>query len=178
MSLLLKTTKVNSENNLDYSKGITEEDIILAKEIGLLNEEDVFKQIFEDSNDFYNEQDKFIKEIEISENQDLLSIECIFTDYTYKDIPVRITTIKDHFGFGSIYGIDEVYIPKSLISKVSLHQLVSMDLIYSKKDTNCWKAIKVNNLKNDLVTISELIIDDNEEGFVQYKMYIIYHFRI
>ena len=46
-----------------------------------------------------------------------------------------------------INGIDEVYIPKSLISKVSLHQLVSMDLIYSKKDTNCWKAIKVNNLK-------------------------------
>jgi len=163
MSLSLKTTKVNLEDDLNYV--ITEEDIILARETGLLNEEDESEKMLENIDDFYNEQDKFIEELEISENPSWFAIEGIFTkNYTYKDVPVRIISIKDNFGFGSIYGNDEVYIPKSLISKVSLHQLVSMDLVYLKKDTNCWKAIKVNNLKDDLVTISELIVDDNNEG--------------
>ena len=53
MSLSLKTTKVNIDDKYNYFKnGITEEDIILARETGLLDPEDDFdkmitKRLFE-----------------------------------------------------------------------------------------------------------------------------------
>tara|TARA_B100001094_G_C18186574_1_gene804173 strand:+ start:2792 stop:3604 length:813 start_codon:yes stop_codon:yes gene_type:complete len=169
MTLSLKTTKINIDDNYNYfTNGITEEDMILARETGLLNPEDDFEKMIDNIDDFYNEQDKFIDELEKSQNQNWFVIEGIFTkNYIYKEVPVRVTSIKKNCGFGSIYGIDEVYIPKSLLSKVSLQQLVSMDLIYKKQNNNSWKAIKINNYKNNLVTINELIIDDKDERTIQ-----------
>lgn len=165
MALLLKTTKIESENINNYSNGITEEDLILARETGLLNEIDEFEEMIDKIDDFYDEQDIFIQELEDSQNQNFSIAEGIFKkNYIYKEIPVRVTNIKQNYAFGSIYGIDCVYIPKSLISKISLYQLVSMNLVYSDNYDNPWKAIKVNNLKDNLVTINELTIDDTENN--------------
>jgi len=178
MTLLLKTTQIKlNENNCGYEMtGITDEDIKLAQEVGLLDPVDDFEIMIDKEQEFINEGEKFIDELEISENPQWFEIEGIYTkyNYIYYNIPVRINTIKDRYAFGSIDGEDNVYIPKSLIHNISLNELASINLIYKESGENKWKAIKINKKnKCEPVLVNELIIEGNEEFIYTQNTYHI-----
>ena len=177
MSLLLKTTKIKINDDDDDKKNsyeITNEDIELAQELGLLNPIDHFEVMIDNEEEFYDDVDKFIDELEISESPMWFEIEGIYTNnHIYYNIPVRIISISDHYAFGSIDGDECVYIPKSLLHNISLNELVSINLIYKESGINSWKAIKINNKKDyKPVLINSLIIGDEEFNYIQNTYHI------
>ena len=133
--------------NADINYSINKEDIELAQEVGLLNQTDDFENMITKEEEYFEDLDQFIYELEdLSQNSHWFECEGIYTNnYVYKDVPVRVNIKKPNYAFGGIDGVNNVYIPKSLLDKITTNEIASMDLIYKECDNNCWKAIRIND---------------------------------
>lgn len=171
-SLLVKTSLNERVDFDDKTIGIHKEDFEISKNLGLL-EDDEFTLMIEKEEDFINEREKFIDELYISESDSLMKYECIYTDETYKDIPVRITRIEKNQAFGLINNITSVYIPKNFISKLVVGELVSMDILYKEDENhiNTWKCIKIND-KCEPVLIYKYLYEKEDAIYTEQK-YIV-----
>ena len=166
MTLSLITNINNNINNdiASFYKGITNEDIELAQELGLINStKDDFELMIDHEEEYLLDQveeyNKSLNELEISHHSGLFECETIYNNNIYYNIPIRVNIKKNHYGFGSIDGINNVYIQKSLLDKVSVNELVSANIIYKKNGDNDWKVIKINDKKKyEPVLIYESII--------------------
>ena len=173
MALSITTKNITNDNIDNYC--INEEDIELAQEVGILNQTDDFENMITNEEEYLEDLDQFIYELEVlSQSSDWFECEGIYTNnYVYKDVPVRVNIKKANYAFGGIDGVNNVYIPKSLLNKITTNEIVSMDLIYKECDNNCWKAIRINDKKNyKPVLVNELIIRNND-GDDTYSTYHI-----
>ena len=93
MSLLIKTAikDIIFEPNII---GITNQDIFLAENINLINKTNDFYKMMDNEEDIINDYFNSLEELERLDNSNLLESECIYTDFIYQDIPVRIKTIN------------------------------------------------------------------------------------
>ena len=166
---LITNHNITNIDDIIHLKGITNEDIELAQELGLIDStKDDFELMVDYEEEYLLDQEeeynKSVDELEISQHSGLFECETIYNNYIYNNIPIRVNIKKNNYGFGSIDGINNVYIPKSLLDRVSVNELVSADLIYKKYGDNDWKVIKINDKKKyEPVLIYESIItyDDN-----------------
>ena len=135
------------EMNPWFKEGIVEEDYVLAKELGILdNPEDLsdFDKMIMEEEEFNDERQEFYDELERLEAGYVASCEYILPNHKYENIDVRVIKKFPNWALGSIDGNKCVYIPKSLINKVSYGELVSMTLAYTGLNPNPWKAVHVS----------------------------------
>ena len=144
------------EMNPWFKEGIVEEDYVLAKELGILdNPEDLsdFDKMIMEEEEFNDERQAFYDELEHLEAGYVSSCEYIIQNHTYENIDVRVIKKFPNWALGSIDGNKCVYIPKSLINKVSYGELIEMTLVYTGLSPNPWKAIhasmKINPVEMD-----------------------------
>ena len=147
------------EMNPWFKEGIVEEDQVLAKELGILdNSEDIddFDKMIMEEEEFNDERQEFYDELERLEAGYVASCEYIIPNHKYENIDVRVIKKFPNWALGSIDGNKCVYIPKSLINKVSYGELVSMTLAYTGLNPNPWKAVHVS-MKIDPVEMDEIM---------------------
>jgi len=144
------------EMNPWFKEGLVEEDYVLAKELGILdNPEDLsdFDKMIMEEEEYNDERQAFEDEFERLEAGYVASCEYILPNHKYENIDVRVIKKFSNWALGSIDGNKCVYIPKSLINKVSYGELVSMTLLYTGLSPNPWKAIhasmKINPVEMD-----------------------------
>lgn len=148
MTLVLISYSNNDKNNPWNNKGINEDDIEMAYEVGLLTPK-YDKSLI--NNVLIN---KYLDELEDIENEFINFIddekllygyiddkELIYEGKIYKYIDVRIVRKNNEFSIGSIDGISNVYIPKNISKNCSIGELIKMDIIYKPVKNNIWKAI-------------------------------------
>jgi len=147
------------EENPWFKEGIVEEDYVLAKELGILdNPEDLsdFDKMIMEEEEYNDERQAFEDEFERLEAGYVASCEYILPNHKYENIDVRVIKKFSNWALGSIDGNKCVYIPKSLINKVSYGELVSMTLLYTGLSPNPWKAIHAS-MKIDPVKMDEIM---------------------
>ena len=177
---LITNHNITNIDDIIHLKGITNEDIELAQELGLIDSTKDDFELMIDSEEQYlldqeEEYNKSVDELEISHHSGLFECETIYNNYIYNNIPVRVNIKKNNYGFGSIDGINNVYIPKSLLNRVSVNELVSADLIYKKYGDNDWKVIKINDKKKyEPVLIYESIITHDDNIHIENTYHIPY----
>jgi hypothetical protein len=146
-----------SQENDDHWKTqiIDEADHELAREVGIQNpiidDYDTMVNNQEDLRDeFFDEYDNFkLEEERTYADFGYITAEVLDTNKVQENIEVRIIK-KWHDNFnrtkwalGSIDGNKNVYISKSLANKVTVGELVRMNLVYKPSNNNIWKAIYV-----------------------------------
>ena len=111
---LITNHNITNIDDIIHLKGITNEDIELAQEVGLLNQTDDFENMITKEEEYFEDLDQFIYELEdLSQNSHWFECEGIYTNnYVYKDVPVRVNIKKPNYAFGGIDGVNNVYIPK------------------------------------------------------------------
>jgi len=147
------------EENPWFKNGITDDDYILAKKLGIIdNFEDLddFDKMICEEEEFNDERQAFDDEKEYFEAGYVASCEYIIPNHKYENIDVRVIKKFPNWALGSIDGNKCVYIPKSLINKVSYGELVSMTLVYTVLNPNPWKAVHVS-MKIDPVEMDEIM---------------------
>ena len=147
------------EMNPWFKEGIVEEDYVLAKELGILdNPEDIddFDKMIMEEEAFNDEHQEFYDELERLNTGYVATCEYIIPNHKYENIDVRVIKKFPNWALGSIDGNKCVYIPKSLINKVSYGELVSMTLVYTGLNPNPWKAVHVS-MKIDPVEMDEIM---------------------
>ena len=117
----------------------------------------------------FNDFDTF-KEEEYRTYSDYAFAKCevIDTKITQEGIEVRVVKkwYNGHnakWALGSIDGAKEVYIPRSLANRVTVGELVRMNMIYCPQGENMWKAIFVHK-KIDPVVVEELREENLDVG--------------
>jgi len=138
------------EMNPWFREGIVEEDYVLAKEL------DDFDKMIMEEEAFNDEHQAFEDELERLNTGYVATCECIISNHKYENIDVRVIKKFPNWALGSIDGNKCVYIPKSLINKVSYGELVSMTLAYTGLNPNPWKAVHVS-MKIDPVEMDEIM---------------------
>jgi hypothetical protein len=153
------------EMNPWFKEGITDDDYVLAKELGILDNPkdlDDFDKMICEEEEFNDERQAFEDELDRLDAGYIATCECMIPNHTYENIDVRVIKKFSNWALGSIDGNKCVYIPKSLINKVSYGELVSMTLVYTGLNPNPWKAIHASK-KIDPVEMGEIMnINDTE----------------
>ena len=147
------------------TQGITEEDLELAQELGLLNQKiNDFESMIEHeeimNEEFDNDLEEFNQEVDrgIYGNSMFPGLdECINPSLVYRNIPVRVNKIwktqtnDTKFAIGTIQTesnqgilLKNTYFPRSMASKVTTGEMASVDLIYTFGQKNDWKVIYVH----------------------------------
>ena len=146
---------------------IDEADHELAREVGIQNpiiddydtminnQEDILEGFFDDYDDFKMEEERTYTDFGYATS------EVLDTNKIQEEIEVRIikkwydnnNTTK--WALGSIEGVKSVYIPKSLAKKVTVGEIVRMNLVYKPSNNNTWKAIYVHE-KIEPVIVEEM----------------------
>ena len=98
--------------NADINYSINKEDIELAQEVGLLNQTDDFENMITKEEEYFEDLDQFIYELEdLSQNSHWFECEGIYTNnYVYKDVPVRVNIKKPNYlikQFEYLFGEDQ-----------------------------------------------------------------------
>ena len=162
------------------TQGITEEDLELAQELGLLNQkinnfesmiehEEIMNEEFDnDLEEFNQEVDRGIYGNSMFPGPD----ECINPNQVYHNIPVRVNKIwktqtnDTKFAIGTIQTesnqgtlLKNTYFPRSMASKVTTGEMARVDLVYTLGEKNDWKVIYVYS-KIQPEFISEIRITD------------------
>ena len=146
---------------------IDEQDQELAREVGIQNpiidDYDTMVNNQEDIQDeFFDEYDNFkLEEERTYADFGYITAEVLDTTKVQENVEVRI--IKKWYdnsnitkwALGSIDGNKNVYISKSLAKKVTIGELVRMDLVYKLSNNNIWKAIYVHQ-KIEPVIVEEM----------------------
>ena len=166
------------------TQGITEEDLELAQELGLLNQKiNDFDTDFESmiekeefkNDEFNNEFEEFNQEVDrgIYGNSMFPGLdECINPSLVYRNIPVRVNKIwktqtnDTKFAIGTIQTesnqgtlLKNTYFPRSMASKVTTGEMANVDLVYTFGQKNDWKVIYVHP-KIQPEFVSEIRITD------------------
>jgi len=155
-------------------EGINEQDHELARELGIENpiiddfdtmvndQEDINDEFFDDLKSFKEEEDRTYNDF------GYVNCEVIDREKTQEGVEVRV--IKKWYdghnakwALGSIDGAKEVYIPRSLAKRVTVGEIVRMDLIFSPQNSNNWKAIFIHT-KIDPVVVEELMEENLNVG--------------
>ena len=147
------------EMNPWFKEGIVEEDYVLAKELGILDNPgdiDDFDKMIMEEEAFNDEHQAFEDELERLNTGYVATCECIIPNHKYENIDVRVIKKFPNWALGSIDGNKCVYIPKSLINKVSYGELVSTTLVYTGLNPNPWKTVHVS-MKIDPVEMDEIM---------------------
>ena len=159
----------NNNDTIWHNKGIDDNDIEIANELGLLTPR------YHKSLEEYILIDNYLNEIEDIENEFNIFMDDIKLLYGYVDnrefiednkiykyIDVRIVRKNNNFSIGSIDGVSNVYIPKSISKKCSIGELIKMDLVHMPKNKNKWKAIHYHEkIKPDIINNFISIDNDN-----------------
>ena len=165
--------------------GFDESDYELAEHLGIvdpvhspdLQDEIEFYDMMEKQEEFFEDKDQFLDELEFAKKEMYRECEVIQSGKVYEMIPVRICIMTPKYAIGSIYGEANVYIPINVIrgsqnlsnavtqSKTirphaftnklnsnvrvtygtrSIGELCLMNLIYSPRKPNSWKAIYIH----------------------------------
>ena len=170
MTLELSHNKLNDlaspRDNMSpwEKKGIDEDDYLMAEECGLISQRkqvgDEFEEMIENEEDFQEELNKFLNENKRAEKNDLFEQEVIFKDQVYMGVDVRLVYKNKNYGIGSIDGVKNVFVPKSIVSNISIGEIVKMNLIYKPTEKNLWKAIYVHSKIDPYVKASFTNSDD------------------
>jgi len=170
MSLLIKTAikDIIFEPNII---GITNQDIFLAENINLINKTNDFYKMMDNEEDIINDYFNSLEELERFDNSNLLESECIYTDFIYQDIPVRIKTINKNEAFGQINNDSNIYISKKNLNNLIVGELVSMNIMYNECGINSWKCISVNKKCNP-VLVSKYLMEKNDSIYTEQKYHI------
>ena len=165
------------------TQGITEEDLELAQELGLLNSNiedyDDFDSMIEHeeimNEEFDNDLEEFNQEVDRGIYGNSMfpgPDECINPSLVYRNIPVRVNKIwktqtnDTKFAIGTIQTesnqgtlLKNTYFPRSMASKVTTGEMARVDLVYTLGQKNDWKVIYVHP-KIQPEFISEIRITD------------------
>ena len=162
-------------------QGITKEDLELAGELGLLNkidhyfesmvdrEEDANEEFQKDFEEFDQELDRSIYGNSMFPGPD----ECINPNLVYRNITVRVNKIwknekgETKFAIGTIQTesnggnlLKNTYFPSWAAKKVTIGEMVKVDLVYTFGQKNDWKVIYVHP-KVSPEFVSEIRISDS-----------------
>lgn len=135
-----------SEQNPWFLNGIEESDIILGKELGLIEDpKDIepFEEMIEREEEYLEDLNDFLDEMERLDPNYCVKAECIDTKEFYENIGVRIVKKFNNWALGSIEGNKCVYVPNTLMNKVTNGAIYNMTLIYTPGQKNIWRAIFV-----------------------------------
>ena len=161
--------------------GITKEDLELAGELGLLNKIDHYFESMvyheEDANEeFQKEFEEFDQELDRSIYGNSMfpgENECINPNLVYRNITVRVNKIwksekgETKFAIGTIQTesnggklLKNTYFPSWAAKKVTIGEMVKVDLVYTFGQKNDWKVIYVHP-KVAPEFVSEIRISDS-----------------
>ena len=162
-------------------QGITKEDLELAGELGLLNKIDHYFEAMvdreEDANEgFQKDFEEFDQELDRSIYGNSMfpgSDECINPNLVYRNITVRVNKIwknekgETKFAIGTIQTesnggnlLKNTYFPSWAAKKVTIGEMVKVDLVYTFGQKNDWKVIYVHP-KVAPEFVSEIRISDS-----------------
>ena len=161
-------------------QGITKEDIQLAEELGLLKKINDFELMIEheeeENEEFKKDFEEFNQELDRSIYGNLMfpgPDECINPNKVYHNITVRVNKIwkgkggETKFAIGTIQTesnegnlLKNTYFPGSMAKKVTIGEMVKVDLVYTFGQKNDWKAIYVHP-KVAPEFVSEIRISDS-----------------
>tara|TARA_B100000902_G_C27173182_1_gene844916 strand:+ start:112 stop:894 length:783 start_codon:yes stop_codon:yes gene_type:complete len=119
-------------------KGVSEDDFEMAKEIGLLEDEvinDEFDSMIEEQEDILQEGLNFLDEIELWYDKRPRAIEVLQNNKVYKNIEIRLVSIVNGNGFGTIDGYPTVFIPIKFCQDLTLYEIYRMDVKYLEKQS-------------------------------------------
>ena len=156
------------ENDIHWNTHIIDEqDRELAREVGIQNpiiddydtmvnnQEDIRDQFFDEYDNFKLEEERTYADF------GYLTPEVLDTNKVQENVEVRIikkwydNSNRTKWALGSIDGNKSVYISKSLAKKVTIGELVRMNLVYKPSNNNIWKAIYVHQ-KIEPVIVEEM----------------------
>ena len=187
MSLSIMTTRGLSAHGCEKITtpweihGITKEDLELAGELGLLNKIDHYFESMvyheEDANEeFQKEFEEFDQELDRSIYGNSMfpgENECINPNLVYRNITVRVNKIwksekgETKFAIGTIQTesnggklLKNTYFPSWAAKKVTIGEMVKVDLVYTFDQKNDWKVIYVHP-KVAPEFVSEIRISDS-----------------
>lgn len=155
------------EMNPWFKNGIDESDIILGKALGLLEDSkdiEPFDKMVENEEEYLVDLNDFLDEMERLEPNYYVKAECTKPKGDYKNIPVRIVKIFPNWALGSIDGNKCVYVPSTLLSKVSTGAIYNMTLIHTPFNNNPYKAIYVEPKVNPVHTGGVNHIDELKDN--------------
>ena len=138
--------EIEIQANPWFKNGIEESDIILGKELGLIEDpKDIepFEEMIEVEEEYLEDLNDFLDELERLDPDYLTYAECIDKKEFYEHIGVRIVKKFDNWALGSIEGEKCVYVPHTLLDDVTTGAIYNMTLIYTEGQTNLWRAIFV-----------------------------------
>ena len=187
MALSIMTTRGLSAHGCEKittpweTQGITKEDLELAGELGLLNKVDHYFESMVDREENANEE--FQKDFEEFDQEQDRSIygnsmfpgsdECINPNLVYRNITVRVNRIwksekgESKFAIGTIQTesnggnlLKNTYFPSWAAKKVTIGEMVKVDLVYTFGQKNDWKVIYVHP-KVAPEFVSEIRISDS-----------------
>jgi hypothetical protein len=135
-----------TEQNPWFLNGIEESDIILGKEVGLIEDpKDIepFEEMIEREEEYLEDLNDFLDEMERLDPNYYVKAECIDTKEFFENIGVRIVKKFDNWALGSIEGNKCVYVPNTQMNKITTGAIYNMTLIYTQGQKNIWRAIFV-----------------------------------
>ena len=148
MTLVISYDKLGNDMSPWEQNGVSEQDYILAEELGLIAQRnqvgDDYEKMIENEEEFQEEIEEFVNELERAESDQLFEREVIFKDHVYENIDVRLVYMGKTFGIGSIDGVKNVFVPKSLMNNISTGEIAKMNLIYKPTEKNAWKAVYIH----------------------------------
>jgi len=173
----------SSQENDDHWKTqiIDEVDHELAREIGLedpiIDDYDTMVNNQEDlCDEFFDEYDNFkLEEERTYADFGYITAEVLDTNKVQENIEVRIikkwhdNSNRTKWALGSIDGNKNVYISKSLANKVTVGELVRMNLVYKPSNNNIWKATYVYQ-KIEPVIVEEMLELGNKDYSATYHI--------
>ena len=139
-----------------------------------LQDEIDFQKMIDYEETFWEDMEQDYEEFQLCSSGAVRNCEVIQPKKVYEDVPVRVEYIQKDFAIGSIEGVSCVFVPTKLFQgweqpelsdelaylnldqpitkqeitlvrgKVTVGQMISMNLIYKPRGKNIWKAIYMN----------------------------------
>ena len=158
MTLVISYDKLGNDMSPWEKDGVSEQDYILGEELGLIAQRNQvgneYEKMIENEEEFQEEIEEFVNELERAESDQLFEREVIFKDHVYENIDVRLVYKGKTFGIGSIDGVKNVFVPKSLMNNISTGEIAKMNLIYKPTEKNAWKAVYIHRKVDPYVKAS------------------------
>jgi len=176
------TSWINEKDETSWEKnGFDSDDFELGEELGLLSprnahelkDEVDFNKMIDDEEQFQIDGENDIDEYEKCIHGCVRECEVIVSGKVYENIPVRINMINSKFAIGSIEGVNNVYVSKSVLDgsytdssnfikenndmldklnenmefdygKRTIGEICMMNLVYNPCGKNIWKAVYIH----------------------------------
>ena len=171
MTLVISHDKLGNDMSPWEKNGVSEQDYILGEELGLIAQRnqvgDDYEEMIGFEEEFQEEIEEFVNELERAESDQLFEREVIFKDHVYENIDVRLVFKNENFGIGSIDGVKNVFVPKSLMNNISTGEIAKMNLIYKPTEKNAWKAVYIHRKVDPYVKASFTNKNDTQMNILE-----------